>query len=315
MPEAPLTQTRAFLPVEGMTCAACAGRVRRALLAVPGVAAAEVNPATGQAAVTGTAAPADLSVAVAKAGYRVPEVVFDLGIGGMTCASCVKRVERALSRVPGVLEVSVNLATERAHLRAVAGTEEAALAAAVAKAGYRLLHTEATESADPGADREKRDLIIAAILCAPFLAGMLGLVFGQDWMPGAWWQLALATPVTFGLGARFWRAGWSAARDGAGNMDQLVALGTGAAWALSTYLLLRHGAGHAHGLYFEAAAVVILFILLGKWLEARAKRDRCGDPRAARPRPPHGPAHRGRRRGRGAHRRPGRGRPRGRAPW
>ena len=272
MPEAPLTTTHAFLPVEGMTCAACAGRVRRALIAVPGVAAAEVNPATGQAEVTGSAAQSDLVAAVTKAGYRVPETVFDLGIGGMTCASCVGRVERALSRVPGVLDVTVNLATERAHLRAVAGTEEAALAAAVAKAGYRLMHTETAEAADPGAGREKRDLIIAAILCAPFLAGMLGMAFGQDWMPGAWWQFALATPVAFGLGARFWRAGWAAARDGSGNMDQLVALGTGAAWALSAWLLLRHGAEHAHGLYFEAAAVVILFILLGKWLEARAKR-------------------------------------------
>ncbi len=272
MPEAPLAPSRAFLPVEGMTCAACAGRVRRALLAVPGVAAAEVNAASGQAEVTGTADRAALSMAVAKAGYRVPETVFDLSIGGMTCASCAGRVERALAAVPGVLEVSVNLATERAHLRVVAGTEEAALGAAVARAGYRLLGSEEAASADTGAAREARDLLIAAALTAPFLAGMLGMAFGRDWMPGAWWQLALATPVTFGLGARFWRAGWSALRARSGNMDQLVALGTGAAWALSVYLLLRHGPAHAHGLYFEAAAVVVFFILLGKWLEARARR-------------------------------------------
>ncbi len=273
MPEAPLPPSRAFLPVEGMTCAACAGRVRRALLAVPGVTDAEVNPASGQAEVKGTAAPAALAAAVAKAGYRVPETVFDLSIGGMTCASCVGRVERALAQVPGVLDVSVNLATERAHLRVVAGTEEAALGAAVARAGYRLLGSEEAAAADPGAAREARDLLLAALLTAPFLIGMLGLPFGRDWMPGAWWQFALATPVTFLLGARFWRAGWAALRAGSGNMDQLVALGTGAAWALSVYLLLRHGAEHAaHGLYFEAAAVVIFFILLGKWLEARARR-------------------------------------------
>jgi Cu+-exporting ATPase len=272
MPEAPIAAPRLFLPIEGMTCAACAQRVRRALTAVPGVSGAEVNPASGQAEVSGTAAVADLAAAVQRAGYRVPETTFDLAIGGMTCASCVQRVERALARVPGVIEAQVNLATERAHVRAVAGTEEAALGAAVTRAGYRLLAAEAAEEADPGAAREKRDLILAALLTAPFLVGMAGMPFGLDWMPGGWWQVALATPVVFGLGARFWRAGWAGLRAGTGNMDQLVALGTGAAWGLSFYLLLRHGADHAHHLYFEAAAVVVFFILLGKWLEARAKR-------------------------------------------
>ncbi|MBR0659772.1 heavy metal translocating P-type ATPase [Neoroseomonas oryzicola] len=272
MPEAPLSEPRLLLPVEGMTCAACALRVRRALTAVPGVASAEVNPASGQAEVRGTAPVGDLAVAVAKAGYRVPEVTFDLGVGGMTCASCVKRVEKALSRVPGVLEVSVNLATERAHLRAVAGTEEAALAAALTRAGYHLVAASEAAAEDPGASREKRDLLLAAALTAPFLVGMVGLPFGRDWMPGGWWQAVLATPVVFVLGARFWRAGWAAARAGTGNMDQLVAIGTGAAWGLSMWLLLRHGAAHAHHLYFEAAAVVVFFVLLGKWLEARAKR-------------------------------------------
>ncbi|MBR0674141.1 heavy metal translocating P-type ATPase, partial [Neoroseomonas soli] len=272
MPEAPLPTPRTDLPVEGMTCAACAVRVRRALTAVPGVAGAEVNPASGRAEVTGTAPVADLAAAVARAGYRVPETVFDLQVGGMTCASCVKRVERALARVPGVLEAQVNLATERAHVRAVAGTEEAALGAAVARAGYRLLGAEEQQGEDPGASREKRDLILAGLLTAPFLVGMVGLIFGQDWMPGGWWQAVLATPVVFWLGARFWRSGWAAARDGTGNMDQLVAIGTGAAWGLSAWLLFRHGPEHAHALYFEAAAVVVFFVLLGKWLEARAKR-------------------------------------------
>jgi Cu+-exporting ATPase len=271
MPEAPTPPQRRFLPIEGMSCAACAGRVRRALLAVPGVTGAEVNPASGQAEVTGSADTAALASAVARAGYAVPEVAFDLSVGGMTCASCTGRVERALARVPGVLEVRVNLATERAHVRAVAGTEEAALGAAVARAGYRLLGAEASEAADPGAARERRDLVLAAILTAPFLVGMAGMPLGLDWMPGGWWQLALATPVVFGLGARFWRAGFAALRAGSGNMDQLVAIGTGAAWGLSLYLLLAHGA-HGHHLYFEAAAVVVFFILLGKWLEARAKR-------------------------------------------
>jgi Cu+-exporting ATPase len=272
MPEAPLPAAATLLPIEGMTCAACANRVRRALMAVPGVAAAEVNPASGQAEVAGSAPAGLLSAAVARAGYRVPETVFDIAVGGMTCASCVARVERALAAVPGVLEVRVNLATERAHLRAVAGTPEAALGAALARAGYRLLGAEEAEGADPGAARERRDLLLAALLTAPFLLGMAGLALGQDWMPGGWWQMALATPVVFGLGARFWRAGFAALRAGTGNMDQLVAIGTGAAWGLSAWLLLRHGAAHAHDLYFEAAAVVVFFVLLGKWLEARARR-------------------------------------------
>jgi Cu+-exporting ATPase len=102
---------------------------------------------------------------------------------------------------------------------------------------------------------------------------MLGMAFGRDWMPGGWWQLALATPVQFWFGLRFYRAAWAALRAGTGNMDLLVALGTTAAYGLSVWLLLAHGAEHAaHALYFEAAAVVILFIMLGKYLEARAKR-------------------------------------------
>ncbi len=272
MPDAVVSAPHAFVPVEGMTCAACAGRVRRALLAVPGVVSAEVNAATGQADISGTAAVSDLAAAIRRAGYAVPETVFDLGIGGMTCASCAQRIERALRRVPGVLDAQVNLATERAHVRAVRGTEEAALGAAVARAGYRLVAASASEEADPGAAREARSLVLAALLTLPFVAGMLGMAVGRDWMPGGWWQFALATPITFGLGARFWRAGVAALRAGTGNMDQLVAIGTGAAWGLSTWMLLRHGGDHAHGLYFEAAAFVILFVLLGKWLEARAKR-------------------------------------------
>jgi len=271
MPEAPVAPTRLLLPVEGMTCAACATRVKRALAAVPGVAGAEVNPASGQAEVSGTAPVAALAAAIGRAGYRVPEVTLDLGIGGMTCASCVRRVERALAAVPGVLEVSVNLATETAHLRVVAGTPEAALGAALTRAGYRLTRAAGQDGADPGAAREARDVVLAALLTLPFAIGMVGMAFGRDWMPPGWVQAALATPVVFWLGGRFWRAGFAALRAGTGNMDQLVALGTGAAWGLSAYLLVRHGA-HGHDLYFEAASMVVAFILLGKWLEARAKR-------------------------------------------
>jgi Cu+-exporting ATPase len=263
---------RLMLPVTGMTCAACAGRVRRALLKVPGVTQAEVNPATGHAMVVGDAPVASLADAVAGAGYRVPEATFDLAVGGMTCASCVARVERALARVPGVLSVQVNLATGQARLRALAGTTEAALGAALAAAGYRLAAADRDGGQDPAAARDARDLLVAALLSAPFLLGMAGMALGRDWMPGGWVQAGLATPVVFWLGARFWRAGFAALRAGSGNMDQLVAIGTGAAWGLSMFLLLRHGGGHGHALYFEAAAVVVFFVLLGRWLEGRARR-------------------------------------------
>ncbi|MCK8784610.1 heavy metal translocating P-type ATPase [Roseomonas sp. NAR14] len=282
MPEAPLATEALSLPIAGMTCASCAGRVGRALGKVPGVTGASVNLASERAEVSGTAALPDLVRAVEKAGYGVPEETLDLAIGGMTCASCVGRVERALRRVPGVLEASVNLATERAHLRVVAGTAVETLAAAVERAGYSVRGLDEAEAPAAGRaegwgtgwglGREGRDMVLALLLAAPFLVGMLGMAFGRDWMPHPWVQFVLATPVQFWLGARFYRAGWAALRAGTGNMDLLVAIGSTAAWALSTVLLLRHGVGHAHHLYFEASAVVIAFVLVGRFLEARAKR-------------------------------------------
>ena len=274
MPEAPLPPLPSLsLPIAGMTCAACAGRVQRALGKVPGITEASVNLATERAELRGTAPLPDLVAAVEKAGYTVPEARVELGIGGMTCATCALRVEKALAKVPGVLAASVNLATETASIRLLAGTEEAALAAAIQRAGYAVRAAETTpgDTAAQGG-RERRDLILAALLTAPFLAGMVGMAFGADWMPHPWLQLALAAPVQFWLGARFYRAGWAALRAGTGNMDLLVALGTSAAFGLSLWMLAQHGAHAKHHLYFEASATVILFILLGKWLEARARQ-------------------------------------------
>jgi Cu+-exporting ATPase len=274
MPEAPLALLPTLsLPIAGMTCAACAGRVQRALGKVPGITQATVNLATERAELRGTAPLPALVAAVEQAGYAVPEARVELGIGGMTCATCALRVEKALAKVPGVLAASVNLATETASVRLLAGTEEATLAAAIGRAGYTVRAAETTE-ADTAAQggRERRDLILAALLTAPFLAGMAGMAFGADWMPHPYLQLALAAPVQVWLGARFYRAGWAALRAGTGNMDLLVALGTSAAFGLSLWMLARHGEHAGHHLYFEASATVILFILLGKWLEARARR-------------------------------------------
>ncbi|MDJ0389776.1 heavy metal translocating P-type ATPase [Roseomonas sp. E05] len=271
MPDQPPPSQTVSLPITGMTCASCAGRVERALKRVPGVTAARVNLASERAEAAGSAALAELTAAVEKAGYGVGEATQELSIGGMTCASCAGRVERALRKVPGVLEVSVNLATERAHLRTLAGLDPALLTAAVEKAGYSVLGAEAEseEAAHQArARRELAELVVAFALAAPFLAGMVGMLFGQHWMPPGWAQLLLATPLQFWLGWRFYRAGWAALKARTGNMDLLVAIGTSAAYGLSLVQLLQ---GEQH-LYFEASAVVIAFVLLGRFFEARAKR-------------------------------------------
>ncbi|OJY22637.1 heavy metal translocating P-type ATPase [Pandoraea sp. 64-18] len=266
--------------IEGMTCASCVTRVEKALRRAPGVASANVNLATETAAVeaapgvTPAALLGAVETAVNDAGYQVAEQSFELAIGGMTCASCVGRVEKALRQVPGVVEANVNLATERAAVRGVRGVvDAAALTAAVEQAGYEA--SPVTDPAQAAASHEGPawwPVAVAAVLSLPLLLPMLLEPFGIHLMLPPWVQWLLATPVQFWLGARFYRAGYKAVRAGSGNMDLLVALGTSAAYGLSLYEWWRapaHGMTH---LYFEAAAVVITLVLLGKWLEARAKR-------------------------------------------
>jgi Cu+-exporting ATPase len=195
-----------------------------------------------------------------------------LPIEGMTCASCVARVEKALKKVPGVGSAEVNLATETATVTLAAGARPEALVEAVKKAGYETHFEAAPRAAAAGADRSWWPVAASAALTLPLLVPMVLDPFGIHWaLPGRA-QLILATPVQFVLGARFYRAGWKALMARTGNMDLLVAIGTSAAYALSVYLLLRHaGHGMPH-LYFEAGAAVITLVLLGKWLEQRAKR-------------------------------------------
>ncbi|MDH0084572.1 heavy metal translocating P-type ATPase [Stutzerimonas stutzeri] len=264
------------LPVSGMTCASCAGRVERALLKVPGVASASVNLANEQVRVESSEADvAALIEAVQKAGYGVPVQSLELAIDGMTCASCVGRVERALLKVPGVRSAAVNLASERAHVEVLGPPDPAALIQAVGAAGY---HATASSERRPAADAERRlqrerwAVIAGLLLAAPLVLPMFGELFGQHWMLPAWIQFLLATPVQFVLGARFYVAGWKAVRAGAGNMDLLVAIGTSAGYGLSLYQWWATPAGQMPHLYFEASAVVIALVLLGKYLESRAKR-------------------------------------------
>ncbi|MFN7137522.1 MAG: heavy metal translocating P-type ATPase, partial [Thermomonas sp.] len=198
-----------------------------------------------------------------------------LDIEGMTCASCAGRVEKALRKVEGVREASVNLATETAAVVAPRVPAERLLQA-VEQAGYHArVHAEAAPPPvpAPALSRETRHLWLAVLLSLPLAAPMLLMPFGVHWALPGWAQWLLATPVQFWLGARFYRAGFAALRARSGNMDQLVALGTSAAYGLSVYHLLAAMPGHhPPPLYFESSAVVVTLILFGKWLEARAKR-------------------------------------------
>jgi P-type Cu+ transporter len=200
-----------------------------------------------------------------------------IDIEGMTCASCVGRVEKALANIPGIEAATVNLATEQARIRlkeVLPGIEQDIIDV-IQKAGY-----SAKLSAAPGQQKQVNQsvfwspdglgtVLLSFALSAPLVLPMLLMPFGIHWMPSGLWQLLLASPVQFVLGWRFYKSGFKALMSGAGNMDLLVALGTSAAYGLSVYQLIF---GNPHALYFEGAAVIISMVLLGKWLEARAKQ-------------------------------------------
>ncbi len=273
------------LPITGMTCASCAGRVERALGRVSGAADVSVNLATEHARVQAPAGslPALLD-AIRAAGYQVPLRTLELQIGGMTCASCAGRVERALNKVQGVQQVSVNLANERAHVELIASLDDATLIEAVQKAGYSASlprnHANDAAAAQRRLRNERIAVVAAVLLALPLVLPMLVQPFGLHWMLPAWAQFVLATPVQFILGARFYVAAWKAVKGGAGNMDLLVALGTSAGYGLSLYQWANAHAGMEPHLYFEASAVVIALVLLGKYLESRAKRQTASAIRA-----------------------------------
>ncbi|MFK0313436.1 heavy metal translocating P-type ATPase [Pseudomonas sp. NPDC090233] len=273
------------LPISGMTCASCAGRVERALRKVSGADHVSVNLATEQARVQAPAGSLPALVdAVRDAGYGVPTRTVELQIGGMTCASCVGRVERALGKLPGVEQVSVNLASERAHLEVLKALDDSTLIDAVEKAGYSAslpqLANDDQQEAQRRLHKERLAVAAALILALPLVLPMVVQPFGLHWMLPAWAQFLLATPVQFILGARFYVAAYKAVRAGAGNMDLLVALGTSAGYGLSLYQWGQAPAGTTPHLYFEASAVVIALVLLGKYLESRAKRQTASAIRA-----------------------------------
>jgi P-type Cu+ transporter len=291
--EPPAAEASISIRVHGMTCASCVGRVERAIRAVPGVESASVNLATERADAVFAGTPDFLAVvrAIEAAGYGAMAEDIELAVDGMTCASCVGRIEKALEAVPGTLEASVNLATQKATIRYLGGVASASdFEAAVRGAGYAARRIGTGRADDPAGEtraqemRElRRSLMVAALLTLPVFFVEMGphlipavhhLVMTTIGAQTSWYlQFVLSTLVLFGPGLRFFLKGIPALLRGAPDMNSLVTLGTAAAWGYSVVATFLPGVlptGTAN-VYYEAAAVIVTLILLGRYLEARAK--------------------------------------------
>lgn len=292
LPEPPMPDTThapsITLQLQGLSCASCVQRVERKLSKVAGVRQVAVNLASQQAEIelasvdAGTAAL--LTEAVSQAGFETVVHRMPGHVEGLSCASCVQRAESALAKLPGVLRVSVNLASGDAEVESAWPLAPSEVAQAVSARGFQWTATPIPGQASPGAgadaagDAESRFrppglLILGTLLTLPLVLPMLAMPLGLSWMLPASWQLALALPVQVLLGARFYRGAWRTLSHGGANMDVLVAMGTTAAFALSLWQgwqAMGHE-GHEPHLYFESAAVILVLVQWGKFLEARAK--------------------------------------------
>ncbi|MCF6232335.1 MAG: heavy metal translocating P-type ATPase [Rhodobacteraceae bacterium] len=290
MPGLNTDATTLHLNIEGLNCAACVGRAERGLQAVPGIRDATVNLATKSAQMTlDGASIEDARAALAKAGYPAREAEVTLQIDGMTCAACAGRSERALQGVPGVVSASVNFATRTAHVRYLEGaTDPAALAGATTQAGYPgVVQSDESPSANDRIAKEissaRRLTIIALVLSLPvfilemgghFIPGVRTLIGDTIGHQTSWMiQFVLTTAVLIGPGAVFFRVGLPNLVKAEPDMNSLVALGTFSAWGFSTIALFAPSLlpVDARQVYYEAAAVIVTLILLGRWLEARAR--------------------------------------------
>jgi Cu+-exporting ATPase len=279
----PRKSKKADIPITGMTCTTCAATIKKGLIRTHGVEQANVSFASEKASVEYDPAKVDLATieqTISQLGYGVATRKSIFPVAGMTCASCVARVEEALSSVPGVISANVNLASEKATVEHLEETNVADLKRAVKDAGYELAsETETLEDATAAAQRETRStrnrFIVAAVL------GLLIMVIGWTatfgWKPYLLW--ALATPVQFWAGWRFYRGAWGALRHRTADMNTLIAVGTSAAYFYSVAVVLAHdvlpnlfsGVTAEPSLYFDTSAMIIALILLGRFLEARAR--------------------------------------------
>ena len=274
------------LEITGMSCAGCAGRVEKLVGGLEGVTSVDVNLALNTAHVAFDGDKVDvrrIAQAVADAGYSVAEETWSYDIDGMTCANCAGRVEKALAALPGVTEATVNFALEQASITALPGqmSDEIAIRS-VEDAGYHATSrnkssandnndSETAARSDKPVDRSLLLLGASVVLTAPLVLQMVWMYLGVESHLPAWVELALATPVQFLIGWRFYRGAFAALRHRSANMDVLVALGTSSAYFLSLYNMIVAQSGQSH-LYFEASAAIITLILGGKIMEDRAKR-------------------------------------------
>lgn len=282
-----MAEKQATLPIEGMTCAACATRIEKGLNRMDGIAEATVNLASERAAVQYDGDAVTLQQVVDKIehlGYKVPVETLDLQIEGMTCAACSTRIEKGLSRMQGVQTAAVNLATETAKVTYI-GLKQEDILNKISQLGYtgRLKKEEGKGEQESPTQRNMRRLrntfLVSALLSIPLLWSMVGhfsftsWIWVPEWFMHPWVQMVLAAPVQFIIGARFYVGAFKALRSGSANMDVLVALGTTSAYVYSVYLAWQWQIGELHHpeMYFETSAVLITLILLGKWLEASAK--------------------------------------------
>jgi len=290
-----MSEKQLTLPVIGMTCANCVAAVERNAKKAEGVTEAAVNFAAEKVTVSydpemagGAQVTADVIERIRRAGYEVPTAEVELPLLGMTCANCAATIERRLKKTDGVLDATVNLASERATVRFAPGaTTRADLVAAVRRAGYDVVETAADEDA-PDAEaaareaeiaHQQRRLLVGVLFTLPLFLlsmgrdlGLLGAWAGALWVD--WLFLLLATPVQFYVGADYYTGAFKSLRNGSANMDVLVALGSSVAYFYSVAVLLFKSAGSmalGHHLYFETSAVIITLIVAGKLLEARAK--------------------------------------------
>lgn len=271
------------LPIEGMTCAACVNRIEKSLKKIEGVQEANVNIASEKASIAFNPTQTDLSQLVEKIeglGYKVPKSKIDLAVEGMTCSACVTRIEKKLTKIPGVTEANVNLANERATVKYQANVDPTQIIQAIEDLGYKASEVKEDvkqetvaqeERRDKVVEKKKRTLIFSAILTAPFVVymfGMMGLVPEYPtWLYNPWFQMLLATPVQFIGGKDFYVGAYKNIKNKSANMDVLVVLGTSAAYFYSVVATF-YG---EHHVYFEASAIIITLILLGKTIEYIAR--------------------------------------------
>jgi len=277
--ESPQGKKKAHIHITGMTCATCASTIEKSLAETPGVEQANVNFASEKASVEYDPSKVDLPQlkdTISQLGYNVATKKSTFPVGGMTCASCVAHVEQALSGVPGVISANVNLASEKATVEYIEGTKIADLKRAVKDAGYKLgSEAETLEDVTIAARQEIRTMRNRFILAAALGFSILGLGLGASFAGKPYLLWALATPVQFWAGWQFYKGAWGALKHRTADMNTLIAVGTSAAYIYSMIAVLFPGFFTARGLephvYFDTAAIIIALILLGRFLEARAK--------------------------------------------